>query len=65
MLKKCDERTNVRTNEQTDLYIELRYAQLINTNLYNIILYSVSIDTNNEGKGRPYQKGKLLFELVV
>ena len=27
-LKKCDEQTNGRTNEQTDLCIELRYAQL-------------------------------------
>ena len=29
-LKKCDGRTDGRTNEQTDLCIELRYAQLIN-----------------------------------
>ena len=29
MLKKCDGRTNKWTNEQTDLCIELRYAQLI------------------------------------
>ena len=28
MLKKCDGRTNGRTDEQTDLCIELRYAQL-------------------------------------
>ena len=30
-LKKCDERTNERTYRQTDLCIELRYAQLITT----------------------------------
>ena len=27
-LKKCDGRTNIQTNKQTDLCIELRYAQL-------------------------------------
>ena len=29
MLKKCDGQTDERTNEQTDLCIELRYAQQI------------------------------------
>ena len=29
MLKKCDRQTDERTNGQTDLCIELRYAQLI------------------------------------
>ena len=37
MLKKCDgrtERTDERTNEQTDLCIELRYAQLNIVEIY-------------------------------
>ena len=36
MLKKCDGRTNERTNEQTNLCIELRYAQLIKKIKYQL-----------------------------
>ena len=53
MLKKCDGRTDKRTNEQTDLSIELRYAQLIkqiqnqhNLNKQNINLPDAAIPLN-------------------
>ena len=47
-LKKCDERMNKQTNKQTDLCIELRYAQLniignpnmkVNEKVNNFLLY--------------------------
>ena len=38
MLKKGDGRTDKRTNEQTDLYIELRYAQLKKKDLSRVKL---------------------------
>ena len=41
-LKKCDEQMNKRTNIQTDLCIELRYAQLIMLNLSILALLQSS-----------------------
>ena len=51
MLKKCDGRTDGRTDErtngQTDLCIELRYAQLITLAASEVELYSYLWETVN------------------